>query len=41
MEPYQGINFPCQHFLSAAYLDTTELFQSWILAAPSAAEIQL
>ena len=30
MKPYQGINFPYQHFLSAAYLDAAELFQSWI-----------
>ena len=29
-KPYRGINFPYQHFLSAAYLDATELFQSWI-----------
>ena len=27
-KPYQGINFLYQRFLSAAYLDTTELFLS-------------
>ena len=32
-KPYQGVNFPYQHFLSAAYLDTMELFQSWISGA--------
>ena len=30
MKPYHGNDFPYQHFLSAAYLDVTELFQSWI-----------
>ena len=30
---YQDINFPYQHFLSAEYLDATELFQSWISEA--------
>ena len=26
-KPYRGVNFPYQRFLSAAYLDATELFQ--------------
>ena len=30
---YQSVNFLYQHFLLAAYLDTTELFQSWISEA--------
>ena len=30
---YRSVNFPYQHFLSAAYLDATELFQSWISEA--------
>ena len=33
MKSYQGVNFPYQRFLSAAYLDATELFQSWISEA--------
>ena len=28
MKPYRGFNFPYQRFLSAPYLDATELFQS-------------
>ena len=27
-KPYGSINFPYQHFLSAVYLDATELFQA-------------
>ena len=30
MKPYRGANFPYQRFLSAAYLDAIELFESWI-----------
>ena len=29
-KPYRGVNFLYQCFLSAAYLDATKLFQSWI-----------
>ena len=29
-KPYQGINFLYQHFISAAYLNATELCQRWI-----------
>ena len=31
VKPYRGVNVPYQHFISVAYLDVTELFQSWLL----------
>ena len=33
-KPFQGVNFLHHHFLLAAYLDATELFQSWISSVP-------
>ena len=32
-KPYQGVNFQYEHFLSAAHLNATELFQNWISEA--------
>ena len=32
-KPYRGVNFSYQRFLSGAYIDATELFQSWVSEA--------